>query len=391
MAMTTTEQPREIVVVGGGLAAQRCVETLRREGYTGAIHMVCAEAHLPYDRPPLSKQVLSRAVAPRSLAFRALGWYEEHQVHLLLGCAATQLRLSERRLLLADGARLRYDRLLIATGSRPRTLPRTSGYENVTVLRTLDESLALGEALADAVDLVVIGAGFIGQEVAATARGLGRQVTMVEAAQAPLATVLGEQLGSWFAGLHREEGVELLTECTIERVRANGRVQALELSNGRRVPAGHVLVAVGVDADVTWLADSGLHLDGGVAVDPCGRASVPGVFAAGDAAAPLDPSTGRRTSGSHWEAAARQGAAAARAMLGIKPGASPPSGFWSDQYGLRIQYVGQARGADAVRIDGDPAARDFTATFTRAGRSVAVLLVNRPRQLAAARREIQEA
>ncbi len=388
--MTTNEKPNEIVIVGGGLAAQRCAETLRREGHAGTIRMVCAEPHLPYDRPPLSKQLLTGGRAADSLGFRPPEWYAEQRIDLLLGVAATGLRTQDHRLLLAGDAELPYDRLLIATGSRPRMLPTLAGARNVSVLRTLDDSLALRQALTERGELVVIGAGFIGQEVAATARRLGATVTMIEAAEAPLVGILGPRLGAWFARLHREEGVELLTGCTVERAEANGTVSALHLSNGRRVPAGHVLVGVGVAAEAQWLADTGLANRDGIPVDSWGRTSAPDVFAAGDVAATFDPVAGRHRGGAHWEAAARQGARAARAMLGGDPGPPVTSSFWSDQYGIRIQYLGNAQGADAVDVDGDPDARDFTATFSRAGRPVAALLVNRPRQLPAARALIEK-
>src|SRR5436190_1253138 len=192
-----------IVIVGGGLAGQRCAETLRREGYDGGIRIVCAEARRPYDRPPLSKQVLLGSVAEEVLSYRPGAWYEQEGVDLLLGVSATALLPRERRLALSTGARLRYGRLLIATGSRPRLLPLLASYDNVSVLRTVDDAVSLRDALAGQPRLVVIGAGFIGQEVSASARKLGAQVTMVEAAACPLEGVLGRQLGGWFEALHR--------------------------------------------------------------------------------------------------------------------------------------------------------------------------------------------
>jgi len=388
--MTTCTAPHKIVLAGGGLAAQRCAETLRREGYHGAIQMVCAEPHAPYDRPPLSKELLDGSRAGGTLAFRPPAWYTDHDVELLLGVAAAALRPRERILVLADGRELRYHRLLIATGSRPRELRLLGHRRNVSVLRTVDDGLALRDALEEAERVCVIGAGFIGQEVAATARRRGCAVTMVEAAAQPLAGILGSHIGAWFAGMHRAEGVDVLTGRTVQAVRGNGSVTGLELSDGCRLDVDHVLVGVGVAADVGWLAGSGLTRDAGVPVDWCGRTAAPHVFAAGDVAATMDPETGRWQSGSHWEAAARQGARAARTMLGIDPGPPVPAGFWSDQYGIRIQYVGRAAPGDAVAIDGDPEARDFSATFSRGGRAVAVLLVNRPRSLPAARALIEK-
>ncbi len=388
--MTIRSAPQHIVLAGGGLAAQRCAETLRREGYSGAIRMVCAEPHAPYDRPPLSKQLLAGTCDGPSLALRPADWYVAHQVELLLGVGAAGLRMAEHTLVLADGAELRYDRLLIATGARARRLRALSGRDNVSVLRTVDDGWALCDALSRAERVGVIGAGFIGQEVAATARSRGCAVTMVDAAPQPLAAVLGPHVGAWFAQLHRAKGVEVLTGRTLRAVSGNGAVTGLELSDGRRIAVDHVVVGVGVDPDAQWLGATGLTCSAGVPADDCGRTRAGDVFAAGDVAASFDPATGRWTPGAHWEAAARQGARAARAMLGLDPGATAPAGFWSDQYGIRIQYLGRARPDDAVAIDGDPEARDFTATFSRGGRAVAVLLVNRSRGLPAARALIEK-
>jgi NADPH-dependent 2,4-dienoyl-CoA reductase/sulfur reductase-like enzyme len=310
-------------------------------------------------------------------------------VELLLGVAAAARRPRERVLVLGDGREQRYHRLLIATGSRPRELPILTRRRNVSVLRTVDDSLVLRDALGDAERIGVIGAGFIGQEVAAAARRLGCAVTMVEAAAQPLAGILGPKLGAWFAAMHRAEGVEVLTGCTVSVVNGNGVVTGLQLSDGRRIGIDHALVGVGVTADVGWLAGSGVAREDCVPVDACGRTAAPHVFAAGDVAATLDPLVGRWRAGSHWEAAARGGARAARAMLGLDPGPRVPASFWSDQYGTRIQYVGHAAAGDAVSVDGDPDARNFTATFSRDGRAVAVLLVNRPRSLPAARALIE--
>lgn len=386
-----------IVIVGGGLAGQRCVETLRRNGCEDAIRIVCAEPHRPYDRPPLSKGALagSHPVSspPRTenaLAYRPPEWYEHARVELLLATAAVAVRPAEHRVLLSDGNSLRYRRLLIATGSRPRTLPMLEHFDNVSTLRTLDDCWQLSEVLSSRPRLAVIGAGFIGQEVAATARQLGCDVTIVEAAPAPLAGILGCELGAWFARLHRAEGADVLTDSTIERARGNGDVQEIRLSSGRTLRVDHVLVGIGVTANCEWLARSGLKVAGGVRVDPHGRTGLDDVLAVGDAATTLDPRAGRYVPGSHWEAAGRQATRAARVMLGLDPGATPVSSFWTDQYGIRIQYLGHAPRADAIELDGDPDSRSFTATFTRAGRAVAALLVNRSRSLPAARELIEK-
>jgi 3-phenylpropionate/trans-cinnamate dioxygenase ferredoxin reductase subunit len=378
-----------IVIAGGGLAAQRCTETLRAKGYDGPIRIVCAEPHPPYDRPPLSKELLAGDLPSEAVALRPRGWYEERGVDLLLGTRAERLEPAERRLALSDGRALRYDSLLIATGSRARTLPMLDGYANVSVLRTLDDALRLRRALAPGARIAVVGAGFIGLEAAATARRLGAEVTIVEALEAPLAGIVGAHLGRWFAELHREEGAEVLLGARLVRVHGRRRVRALELAGGATVECDHVLVGVGVEPATRWLGGTGLDA-GGVRVDPDGRTPAPGVYAAGDAARVYDPVLARHVRTDHWEAAARQGVAAARAILGIEPARTPLPSFWSDQHGVRVQYVGRAADADRIAIDGDPAGRDFEAIFTKDGMTVAALLVGRPRALAHARRRVQE-
>jgi NADPH-dependent 2,4-dienoyl-CoA reductase/sulfur reductase-like enzyme len=378
-----------IMIAGGGLAAQRATEALRRLGYGGPLRMVCAEPHLPYDRPPLSKEVLSGGLADDSVRFRSDDWYEEHDIDLLLGVSATGLNTAEQRVALSDGRTLRYEQLLIATGSRPRRLPMLADYENVSALRTIDDALRLRVELTSGARLVIVGAGFVGLEVASTARSLGAQVTIIEAAPQPLIGVLGDQIGTWFCELHRAEGVQVITERTVTHVRGQSDVAALELSDGRVVQADHVLVGVGVQPEVEWLAGSGLA-NGGVPVDAHGRTEIPGVFAAGDAAATYDHRVKRHVPGSHWEAAGRQAVRSARAMLGFDPGSVELSSFWTDQYGLRIQYIGDARLADATTIDGEPEDRNLTATYTRNGVPVAVLLVDRTRSLPAMRKLITD-
>ena len=379
-----------IVIVGGGLAGQRCAESLRRGGHERPIRVVCSEPHRPYDRPPLSKELLTDATCDDRLPYRPACWYEDKSVDLLLGVSATALDVAARRLALSDGTALHFRQLLIATGGRPRTVPLLAGYSNVSVLRTVDDARALREVLAGRPRLAVIGAGFIGLEIAATARTLGVDVTIVEAAACPLIGVLGPELGGWFAELHRAEGVDVRTDVTVERAHLNGAVRALRLSDGSLVSVDHVLVGAGIEPDVAWLAGCGLDVSRGVPVDVNGRTAIDHVFAAGDAAATFDPGCRLHVPGSHWEAAGRQGARVGRLILGLDPGPSPPTSFWTDQYGLRIQYVGNGRLADSIEIDGDLDHRNFTAVFSRAGRAVAALLVDRPRDLPAARKLIEK-
>lgn len=376
-----------LVIAGGGLAAQRCCETLRAKGFDGPIRILCQEPVAPYDRPPLSKELLAGSMPPDATALRPAGWYRDHDVELLLGVSATSLDPAAKRVSLSHGAPLRYDRLLIATGATARTLPLLDGYDNVTTLRTREDAVRLGRALRPGARIAVVGAGFIGLEVAATARGLGAEVSLIEALPAPLSGILGAQVGAWFAELHRSEGVEVLLSARLASVRGGRRVRELVMEDDARVECDHVVVGVGVQPATRWLTGSGLD-PAALTVDDCGRTGAPGVYAAGDAARVYDRALARHVRTEHWEAAAREGGAAARAMLGLEPAVLPPASFWSDQYGTRVQYVGHAGEADRVVVEGDTAGRDFSATYTRAGVTVAALLVGRPRQLAAARREV---
>jgi 3-phenylpropionate/trans-cinnamate dioxygenase ferredoxin reductase component len=346
----------ELLIVGGGLAAQRCIETLRAAGDDRPVTVVCEEPVRPYDRPPLSKEGLLGAIDP---SFRPEGWYREHGVELRLGAAARKLDPARRRVTLDDGERLGYDALLIATGARARTLP---GVPRAQLLRTRFDGERLREALEGGGPLAVVGAGLIGLEAAAAARALGVEVTVVEAAPRPLAGVLGPRAGAWLTALHRAEGVVLRTGVTVGRDLGG----ALELSDGTRIEAEHVLAGVGVAPAAGWLAGSGLGL-GAVAVDESGRTALPGVYAAGDV-----------TGAGHWEAASRGGAGVARALLGRSALPPAPAFFWSDQHGLRLQCVGDPRGAREILAHGDLASGLFELDYLHEGRVRAVLLAGRP-------------
>jgi NADPH-dependent 2,4-dienoyl-CoA reductase/sulfur reductase-like enzyme len=377
-----------VVIVGGGLAAQRCAEGLRRRGYEAPVRIVCAEPDPPYDRPPLSKAVLAGTAEEESVLYRPTRWYEEKQIELLLGTRAESLDPEARKLRLDCGASLDYGKLLIASGGGARRLPFLEPYENVHHLRTLADARRLRTELVSGARLAIVGAGFIGQEVAATARELGVEVTMIEALPTPLAPILGEQLGGWFAELHLEEGVRVIAGAMLEGARGGNRVEELVLADGSHVACDAVVVGVGTAPATEWLRGSGLE-ERGVRVDTAGRTTVPDVFAAGDACLPFDPRFGAHARTEHWDAAAWQGAAVSKAMLGEYPGTPPLPSFWSDQYGLRIHCVGHPHRADGVLIDGDPAGRDFEAVFTLAGAPVAGLAVGRPRAVPGLRKRIE--
>jgi NADPH-dependent 2,4-dienoyl-CoA reductase/sulfur reductase-like enzyme len=278
--------------------------------------------------------------------------------------------------------------LLIATGSVARRLPVLEGYANVHELRTLADARRLRGELRPGARLAIIGAGFIGQEVASTARRAGAEVTIVEALPAPLAGVLGEDVGHWFARMHRDEGVEVRLGTMLTGARGNGTVEELVMKEGERLECDAVVVGVGVASAAAWLEGSGLPADG-VPVDHAGRTGVHGVYAAGDVTRGFDHRAGVHRRTEHWDAAARQGAAAAQAMLGQDPAPAPLPSFWSDQYGTRIQYVGFADLADDRRFEGDCDRREFAVVYTRERSPVAALVVGQPRAFARLRREIE--
>ncbi|MDX6622486.1 MAG: hypothetical protein QOE75_418 [Solirubrobacterales bacterium] len=376
-----------VLIAGGGLAAQRVAETLRRRGYDGAVRIAGAEPEPPYDRPPLSKQLLAGAADEESVAYRPAEWYAQAGVELLLGASAAGLDARRRRVRLESGGELAYESLVIATGGAPRRLPFLAG-ANVHELRTLADLRRLRAQLRPGARLALVGAGFIGQEVAATARGLGLEVTVIEALPAPLEPIVGPRLGRWFAALHAEEGVRVLTGVALDSVRGGERVEELVLADGRRIGCDLVVVGVGTVPATAWLRGSGLG-ESGVLVDAGGRTALPGVYAAGDACLALEPRRNVHARSEHWDAASWQGASVAKAILGEPPGRPPLPSFWSDQYGLRIQCVGHPALADEVVVEGDLAARDFEALFRRAGVPVAGLAAGRPRAIPALRKQIE--
>ena len=379
----------DVLIAGGGLAAQRTCETLRRLGYDGRVRLLCEERHAPYDRPPLSKAILTGERGSGTPWLRPAGWYREHDVELMLGARASALDPAARRVDLDDGACLRYRQLVVATGSQPRRLSALPLGDAVRELRTIDDARALRELLArDVEHLAIVGAGLIGMEVASSATALGIAVTLIEAAPTPLARALPASLGRWLAELHERAGVEVLLERAVDRVGNDGGHVELALNDGRSVVADLVLVATGTVAATGWLADTGLGSAGAIHVDAGGRSALPGIYAAGDAACFPDPATGCHLPTQHWEAAAHQGAAVARAIVGEPDQAAQPPMFWTDQHGVRIQFVGHAGTADRIDIDGDPHTPDFTAWLIAGERPVGALLEGRARALADARRRL---
>jgi NADPH-dependent 2,4-dienoyl-CoA reductase/sulfur reductase-like enzyme len=382
---------RSVTVVGGSLAGLSSARALRDAGFDGRITVVGDEPHRPYDRPPLSKELLSGRMTPADITLEAEG--EDLAVDWRLGVRATALRPADRAVQLSDGTQLRSDGVVLATGARARTLPGTDGIERVHTLRTLDDALALADELRPDRSLVVIGAGFIGAEVASTAHRLGLSVTVLEALEVPLSGPLGEEMGRAVASLHQANGVRLLTGVGVHAVSAgsDGSVDRVELVDGRVLLADVVVVGIGAVPNVEWLAGSGVEVANGVICDSRGATSVPGVVAVGDCASWYDPLTGAHRRVEHWTGALERPSAAVATLLGRGGTVGPPrpAYFWSDQYGARIQFAGAADLADEVTVeDGDLAEGSFLAVYRRAGSPVAVLGVDRMRPFTRMRRQL---
>jgi NADPH-dependent 2,4-dienoyl-CoA reductase/sulfur reductase-like enzyme len=382
-----------ITIVGASLAGLWAAETLRREGFEGRISLVGDEAHAPYDRPPLSKKYLAGSVGRERVDLLTPGKAVELGLDLRLGCRATGLD-ADTHTLEVDGTTESFDGLVVATGTRCRTLPGTSGVAGVHVLRTVEDADAIAAALSSAGRdgarrVVVVGAGFIGAEVASTAVDTGAEVTMVEALDEPFGRVLGVEMGAVLADLHRGHGVELRTGVGVDEVLADGpegerRVAGLRLVDGSELDCDLVVVGIGVVPNVEWLDDSGLTVDDGVVCDETCLAA-PDVVAAGDVARWTNPRYGESMRVEHWDNAVQQGAHAARRLLVADEEAepfAPVPWFWSDQYDRKLQLAGRIRSEDEVRVvTGSTAEHRFAAFYGSGGRFTAVLGMNRPRHL----------
>ena len=388
--MASSARSRRIVVVGASLAGLSALETLRQDGFDGELVAVGAEPVLPYDRPPLSKQVLQGTWEPEKTELRDQAQYDLLGVTWHLGRRATGLDPAARTITLDDGEPLAYDGLVIATGATPRWLPGSVGLDGVYVLRTLDECLALRAEFERAPRVCVVGAGFIGAEVAAAARQRGLDVTVLEALPAPLARAFPAEMGAACAALHLDHGVDLRCGVTVAGFEGEGRVTGVRLGDGTVVEADVVVVGVGVVPETGWLESSGLALDNGVVCDSTCAAGAPGVVAAGDVARWPNNLFGETMRVEHWSNAVEQGAAAAKRLL-AGPGEavdfSPVPYFWSDQYEAKIQFLGRCCPTDDVRIvNGSVDERRFVALFGRDGRLVGALAFSRPRLLMAYRK-----
>lgn len=344
------------VVVGASLAGLRAVEAARKAGFDGKITLIGAEEHLPYDRPPLSKDFLEPRDGELEAPFfrDASVLADDLDVTLLLGRPATALDTTAQVVRVGD-IEVPYDALVIATGAAARHLPGASELAGVHVLRTLDDSLAVRHALDQGARTVVIGAGFIGSEIASSAKKRGVDVTVVEALPTPLVRATGTEMGPPIASLHERNGTTLRCGVGVRSIEGEDRVERVVLDDGTEIPADLVVVGIGVTPSVEWLADSGLRLDNGIHCDENLWTGIPGVYAAGDVVSWPNPALGVRQRMENWTAAAEQGAAAARNALdpaNAKPYGTVPY-FWSDWYDVRIQHVGTPDADEVVLVEGD--------------------------------------
>lgn len=371
-----------LVVVGASLAGLRAVEAARKAGFAGEIVLIGAEPHVPYDRPPLSKAFLN---APGEGGHMPTPYFrneatlrEDLGVDLRLGVAATALD-TERRIVVVGDDEISYDALVIATGAYPRTLPGTEGLSGVYPLRSLDDALAVRKALDAGARTVVIGAGFIGSEVAATARKRGLSATIIEALPTPLVRATGHEMGAAIASLHERNGTELRCGVGVKAIEGQGSVERVVLADGTSVPADLVVVGIGVVPNVAWLEGSGVVLDNGIVCDETLWTGVPGVYAAGDVVSWMNPALAERQRMENWTAAAEQGAVAARNALdpGNAKAYSTVPYFWSDWYDVRIQFVGSPVADEVLLVEGDPAdGKRWIALYRRGERLIGALTVN---------------
>ncbi len=379
---------KSIAVVGASLAGLSAARALRAQGFDGRLTLIGTEAHRPYDRPPLSKDFLAGRMTEADLALETDD--EDLAADWRLGVAAAGLDPRERRVLLADGTSVRADGVVVATGAAARSL--ADGLGGIHTLRSLDDARALRADLVEGRRLVVIGAGFIGAEVASTARELGLDVTVVETAAAPFARSLGTVMGTVVGSLHGDHGVRLICGVAVREFTGSDRVDGVVLADGRRLEADVVLVGIGATPNVGWLDGSGVQLADGVVCDAGGGTSVPGVVAVGDCAAWFEPALGHHHRVEHWTGALQRPATAATTLLSggtTAPNPPRPPYFWSDQYQIKIQFVGHVRPGDSVAVEeGAVSDRSFLAVYRRDDRPVAVLGMNQVRQFTRWRRQI---
>jgi 3-phenylpropionate/trans-cinnamate dioxygenase ferredoxin reductase component len=382
---------QRIVIVGGGVAAQQCALELRARGFDGSVTVLSAEPRPPYDRTLLSKEML--AWGEEDLAFLNLELtpterYEELDITLELGVSASGLDVRARRVLLADGREIRFDRLIVCTGGRP-SLPSGLACRGVLVLREMQDAEALRSALESCDRLLIVGAGFVGGEVAASVVARGVEVELVEALSAPLTNVVGDEVARRLVALHQAHGVRLTSGTSVSSIRRRSRRLEVTLADGTMRAADAVLVAVGMVPQTSWIDTSSVRTGDGILTDSMCRTSVPGVFAAGDCARWWHPRYNTAMRVEHWDTAWQHGKAAAAAVLDVGEPFAPVPFFWSSQHGIRLQWIGHAPRWDRVDLEDIDGPQRFIARYYWEGQLAAAFVAGAPRALAAARAELE--
>ena len=385
--------PRTVAIVGASLAGLSAVRALRTEGYAGPITVIGDEPHMPYDRPPLSKEFLSGDDSNVALLDHVAGEADALGASWLLGRRATGISSNGvgHEVRTDDGQSVLADAVIIATGARARTLPGADALDGVHTLRTFDDARALRKSLASARRLVVVGAGFIGAEVASSAAAIGLEVTVVEVSPEPLAGVLGPHVGSVCAARHRANGVGLLTGVTVAKLLGTDAVTGVELGNGLVLRADAVVIGIGAIPNVEWAAESGLEIANGFVTDALCRTVIDGIYAIGDCARSFDEVLGAHHRSEHWTNATAQAKTVARTIMDTPhpPQAAPY--FWSNQYDKRLQFAGRRRPTDEVKfVDGDAETASFTVIYERDGEVVAVFAMDNPRLFTRYRKQLEQ-
>jgi len=371
-----------IAIVGASLTGSSAAATLREEGFDGRVVLIGAEPQPPYDRPPLSKNYLRGGMPFEKTLLRPLEFYRERNIEMRLGTTVTRVEPEKRILELPGGERLEFDQLLIATGGRNRRFPIPGlDLPGVHDLRTVADADRIREAIAGGGRAVVVGMGFIGAEVAASMRQSGLEVVAVEPFKTPLYRALGEEIGRVVEGLHRDHGVELILEDAVTAFEGAGKVERIVTRNGRRIECNLAVFGLGIEPATELVAGTTVRVDNGIVVDDQCRTNVPGIFAAGDVANHYHPVCGRQMRVEHWQNGVKQGAAAARSMLGRSQSYDEVHWFWSDQFDANIQYAGFHADWDTIVVRGSLAERKFLAFYLADGRVESVVAINQGRDL----------
>jgi len=381
----------EIVIVGAGQAGAQVAQSLRQGGFEGALRLIGDEAHPPYQRPPLSKKFLAGEIGAEGLWLRPPAFYTTNTIDHIPNTSVVGIDRSAKRVQLENGDTISYGKLVLATGTKARLLPiKGSDKDGVVTLRSIGDVDAIRDRLSKSRKLVIIGAGYIGLEVAAVARALGKDVCVIEAQDRPMKRVVSETVSDFFAKLHSDNGVQLRLNTGIEALEGGEAVESVKLKNGDSVPADLVLVAVGAEPNDQLAADAGLDTDNGVLVDGAAQTSDPDIFAVGDCTRFYSGRYSRSVRMESVQNAIDQAKIAAQALLGQDVDYDPLPWFWSDQYEIKLQIAGLVEGYDKTIVVGDPAAKKFYVAYLKDNALIAVDSINSPRSHMMARRVIGE-